>query len=198
MRGSASKIIAVDVAVVPPEWVQRRARAINVLLDGPPDGFRFDETHMPHVSLAQLFTARASLPLFVGVLDLILRGRARFDLRVLAAVRKDGNVSYLLDRTPELWTLHEDLMNGCKEWEELEGTAEAFYSEGEPPRDKDVVCVANYRTEASYRKFIPHITLGFGAAPPPGEPFDFTADRIALFYLGRFCTCRLPLHEWTL
>ena len=191
-------MFAVDVALIPPEPVQQQAHLVNALLDGPPDGFRFDDTHVPHVSLAQLFTPPATLPLFVGVLDLVLKEQRRLPSRILATVSKERTVAYLLDRTPELWSLHEAVMNAAREWEESEGTARAFYSEGEPPRDKDIEWVANFRTAAGYRKFVPHITLGFGAAPPVGEPFDFVADRVGLFHLGRFCTCRQLLRDWTL
>src|SRR3990172_8472781 len=65
------------------------------------------------------------------------------------------------DRTPELLELHEGLMDAVKEWEETDGGAEAFFSDGESVREKDVKWAANFRTEASYRKFVPHITLGF-------------------------------------
>ena len=42
------------------------------------------------------------------------------------------------------------------------------------------------------------ITLGFGTAPAPDEPFEFLAGRIGLFHLGHFCSCRLVLEEWRL
>jgi hypothetical protein len=190
--------IAVDVAIIPPDWVQEKARLLNGSLYGPPEGFRFDETHFPHASLAQFFTMRASLPLLIGVLDIVLSERKRFDVTVLATVAKDRTVSYLLDRTEELWSLHDSLMNAVREWEEQEGTAAAFFCEGETPRDKDIEWVLNYRTAAAYRKFVPHITLGVGDAPATGSPFDFIADRVGLFQLGRFCTCRRLIREWKL
>ncbi|OFV99196.1 MAG: hypothetical protein A3H94_03890 [Acidobacteria bacterium RIFCSPLOWO2_02_FULL_60_20] len=46
--------------------------------------------------------------------------------------------------------------------------------------------------------FMSHITLGFGTAPAPDEPFEFLAGRIGLFHLGHFCSCRLVLEEWRL
>jgi hypothetical protein len=189
--------MAVDIALVPPGWVQDKARAVNLMFDGTPDGFRFDDTRVPHVSLAQFFTARASLPVLIGAVDLVLRGRRPFDLRVLTIAANGRTVAYILDRTPELLLLHDDLMNAVQEWE-TGGAADAFYSEGEPPRDKDIAWVRSFRTEAGYGKFIPHITLGFGAAPQPEQPFDFTAGQIGLFQLGRFCTCRQLLCDWRL
>ena len=93
-------------------------------------------------------------------------------------------------------------MDAARPYEEAGGAADAFYSDQDPPREiareKDIAWVANYRDQASYSSFIPHITLGVGKAPEPGEPFDFVVNRVGLFQLGRFCTCRLLLHEWTL
>ena len=89
-------------------------------------------------------------------------------------------------------------MDGIKEWEEFGGNGEAFYSDGEPAREQDVEWVANFRSEALYRKCIPHITLGFGDAPAPEAAFDFIASRVGLFHLGRYCTCRKLIRDWEL
>ena len=135
-------------------------------------------------------------------LDRILRATPLLALRVLRIEGRDLTVSFLVELTPGLRRLHERLMDAARPYEEAGGTTDAFYSGQEIPREtareKDAAWVANYRDQASYSNFIPHITLGVGTAPEPGEPFDFTADRVGLFHLGRFCTCRLLLHERTL
>jgi hypothetical protein len=61
-----------------------------------------------------------------------------------------------------------------------------------------VFWVAGYRLKSSFHLFEPHITLGHGSAPPPIEPFGFDADTVAVCHLGRFCTCRTVLRQWTL
>lgn len=196
MESPASSLIAIDVALVPPERVQARARRINRTLAG--GGLPLDATHVPHISLAQCFVWRAALPLLIERLSLVLRSATPLPIRALAVVDQQSAISFLLDRTPELLLLHESLMDALKEWEEEGGGVEAFYSEGEPPRAKDVDWVTNYRAQASYRKFIPHITLGFGGLRERSEPFDFVANEVGLYHLGRCCTCRVLLHHWRL
>ena len=196
MESSEDNLIAVDLALVPPEWVQERARRINAELTSP--GWSFDSTHMPHISLAQLFVMRAALPFFIERVDLILRSASAIPVRALAVVGRESTVSILLDRPPELVGLHENLMDATREWEEQGGTTEAFCSEGEPAHEEDVDWVANYRAHASYRRFIPHITVGHGETPAPEASFEFIAKRVDLFHLGCFCTCRIALHGWTL
>ena len=136
--------------------------------------------------------------MLVERLNLVLHDISALSLAVLAVVEQQSTISFLLDRTPQLLELHENLMEALKEWEEEGGDVDAFYSNEEPAREKDVDWVANFRTAASYRKFIPHITLGFGQGPQRTEPFDFLARRVGLFQLGRFCTCRVSLREWRL
>lgn len=196
MGAQESSLIAVDVALVPPEWLQARARRINGTLQS--GGLHLDAAHVPHITLAQLFLLRGAVPLLIERLNLLWRTVAALPLSVLAVVEQQSTISFLLDRTPKLLELHESLMNALKEWEEEGGDVDAFYSDGEPARENDVDWVTNFRTAASYRKFIPHITLGFGQGPQRIEPFDFVARRAGLFHLGRFCTCRLPLHLWSL
>jgi 2'-5' RNA ligase superfamily protein len=196
MTDSQSSLMAVDVALTPPDWVQNHARAINLsLADG---GLVLDETHVPHISLAQFFVMRGAVPLLVERVHLVLREVSAMNLSALAVVDHKSTILWLLDRPQELLDLHMSLMDALKEWEEPDGGPEAFYSDGEPPRDQDVAWVANFRSAASYRKFVPHITLGFGSAPPRVAPVEFVADRVGLYHLGRFCSCRTLLHEWKL
>ncbi|MBI4463425.1 MAG: hypothetical protein HY647_01865, partial [Acidobacteria bacterium] len=52
----SQEVLAVDVALLLPEPIQERVRAINAALWAQEkDGFRFDATHLPHITLAQLF-----------------------------------------------------------------------------------------------------------------------------------------------
>src|SRR5205809_1113023 len=65
-------------------------------------------------------------------------------------------------------------------------------------RVRDVLWVAGYRLKSSFGSYTPHITLGHGGEPPWIEPFSFEATTAAVCHLGRFCTCRRVLRQWTL
>ena len=200
---TSEEIMVVDVALLLPEPVQERVRGINAALWAQEkDGFRFDATHLPHITLVQLFVQQKNLPALVKSIDSVLRSVSQLLLRVVGIGRAGTTSHFLLERMPELQDLHEKLMDAVAPLEEPPGTTAAFFASGEPARPSDVEWVAQYRSQASRNNYWPHITLGVGSPKESPkelmEPFDFAASRVALCHLGRFCTCRAVLHEWNL
>ena len=194
-----SNLIAIDIALLLPEAVNERAKAFNgALLAERPDGYRFDDTHLPHLTLAQQFIRRGNLPALIKRMDPILRGAPPLWLRVVGVGASGTAAHFAIEPTPDLQKLHETIMDAAQSLEEAGGGAAAFYSDGELARESDVAWVSQFRPHSSYARFSPHITLGIGPLPEFREPFEFTADRIALCHLGRFCTCRIVLREWRL
>jgi 2'-5' RNA ligase len=199
--------IAIDIALLLPKAVNERVKSANAaLLAERPEGFRFDESHLPHITLVQQFIRRANISALIERIDPILRGMQPLALRVTGVGSSATAAHFAIEKTSEMDELHRTLLDAVQPFEVASGAAAAFYSRDEralepvhePARDKDVAWVSQFRSYASYDRFTPHITLGIG--PPPGfrEPFEFTADRVALCHLGRFCTCRVVLREWTL
>ena len=194
-----SILIAIDVALLLPEAVNERAKAVNApLLAQRPDGFRFDDTHLPHITLAQQFIRRVNLPALIERIDPILRDALPLLLRVIGVGSSGTATHFAIEPTPDLQKLHEALLDAALPLEEAGGGAEAFYSDRQLARESDVTWVSQFRSHSSYARFSPHITLGIGPPPEFREPFEFTADRVALCHLGRFCTCRMILREWRL
>ena len=192
-------LIAIDVALLLPEAVTERAKVVNAaLLDKRPAGFRFDDTHLPHITLAQQFIRRVNLPALIERVDPILRGAPPLLLRVIGVGSSGTATHFAIQPTPDLQMLHEELLDAALPLEEADGGAEAFYSDGELAREGDVAWVSQFRSHSSYTRFSPHITLGIGPPPEFREAFEFTADRVALCQLGRFCACRIILLEWRL
>lgn len=201
-------LLAVDIALLLPEPVAERAKALNgtMLAAGPArpppprpkdsEGLRFDSTHLPHITLVQMFVQRASLPALIARVDSVLGGFQPLVLRVTGFGSSTTAAHFAIEPNPSLQELHEALMDAVQPFEEAGGGAEAFYSDGEPPRDGDIAWVARFRANSSCGNFYPHITLGVGPPPEFREPFEFTAGRAALCRLGRFCTCRVVLREW--
>lgn len=192
-------LLAVDVAVLLSEPLLEPVLRVNAELLPPPDGFRFDDTHLPHVTLAQLFVAQFQLPAVTHETAAVLRGVA--PLRLLPAGLSRGRTAATvrLEPTDTLIRLHTRLMDGLRRFESAQGDATAFLSTGGlPARDADVEWVRQYRTHAAYDRFDPHITVGVGALHGPGPLPAGEGARVALCQLGRFCTCRRMLAEWTL
>lgn len=194
-----AELLAVDIALLLPDEVSARAEAINqTLWLRQPDGLRLDDTHLPHLTLAQQFVRRENLQALAGRIDDVLRGRPALRLCVSAVAQSAATICLIVDLTPALEDLHETLMDVVAPLDEPAGGAEAFYLEGEEARPRDVQWVTHFRSRSGYARFAPHITVGHGRPPRSFEPFDFTARRVVLCHLGRYCTCRRILEEWWL
>lgn len=196
---SVSGFLAVDVAILLPDALLQPLLRLNAALLPPRDGFRFDATHLPHVTLAQQFIPAAQLPEFVLGAEAALHGCA--PLRLLPAGLSHGRTASTvrLEPTDALIRLHTRLMDRLRRFESAPGDATAFLSAGGlPPRDADVEWVRQFRTHAAYERFDPHVTVGIGTLREPGPLPAADGARVALCQLGRFCTCRRILAEWTL
>ena len=191
-------LLAVDVALLLPPDAREVAARLNARLAGPPDGFRFDAGHLPHVTLAQQFVPAADLPLVAAEAGDVLASFAPLKLTAGRFASSGPTTSLALAATRPLATLHARLMDRLAPFDVTAGGAEAFLADGEPPRARDVEWVTRFRTAAAYGSFEPHVTLGAGALDAPAPALEFEAAQAALCHLGRFCTCRRVLASWTL
>jgi 2'-5' RNA ligase len=198
MTTPGAPLVALDVAILLPPPIAAVADAVNAeLVRQRPEGFRFGRTHLPHVTLAQLFARRSNVERLADRIRLVLRGRPPVPLRTTRLARGRTTVSIEIAATAALQQLHEQLMATVSPFEERNGGVEAFLEDGEPARPADVEWVTGFRTGASFERFTPHITLGIGHLTSV-DPFQFVAGRVALCHLGRFCTCRTIVREWEL
>ncbi len=190
-------LVAIDVAILVPPAIANPAGAMSRLLAGDRAGaLRLDDTHLPHVTLAQQFVERARLEELFLELDRILRHEPAIRLRVAGASVDHGTISFAIERTPDLQRLHEQIMDILEPFESPEGGASAFRADGETIRPQDVAWVRDYRDEAAYAHYRPHVTIGQGRHAPEVPPIDAHGERVAVCQLGRFCTCRAVLREW--
>ena len=192
-----SKLIAVDVAILPPPDVSKRAMALSAALpDEESQGLRLDYEHLPHITLTQQYVREDELDTLFEHVDGVM---ARCPpLRIVATGSGKGSHSVwiTIERTPELVSLHEQLMEEIRGVERQGGTPAAFF-DGDG-RISDVLWVASYRLKSSFGDFLPHITLGHSAQPPAVDAFAFDATTVAACHLGRFCSCRRVLRNWSL
>lgn len=195
----APAVVAVDVAVLLPDTLLRPMLRLNAALLPPPDGFRFDDTHLPHVTLAQQFVAAPRLPELMRAIDGVLSGRGPLRLQPAGLSRGRTTSTVRLAPTDPLVRLHAGLMDSLRPFESGPRDAAAFCSAGdETARDADVDWVRKFGTHAAYERFDPHVTVGVGTPPEPATLPAVHATRVALCQLGRFCTCRRVLAEWSL
>lgn len=191
-------LLAVDVALLLPPRAHGLVTRLNARLAGPPDGFRFDADHLPHVSLVQQFVPATEMPLVSAEVSAVLAAIPRLTLVAERLASNGTTTSLVLAGTRSLQTLHARLMDRLAPFDMTAGDADAFLSDGEPPRPRDVEWVTRFRTAAAYAAFEPHVTLGAGVLDDRAPALEFEADRVAICRLGRYCTCRRVLASWTL
>lgn len=160
---------------------------------------------MPHITLVQQYVLRENIErMFDRIADVItgmppLRLRATGIDQPGATGHLAGPATHLqIERSSVLQALHMRLMDALDSVDQRIGGEGAFYENGEPPRLRDVAWVTGFRTQAAYGRFAPHVTLGYGKVSETLVPFEFDAARLGVCHLGRYCTCRVVLHEWRL
>ena len=189
-------LIAIDVALLPPPAVTARAIDISARLPAGEDGFRLDADHHPHVTLTQQFVRVNELEEALSHVDGVLRDQPKLTLSVTGGGQGSSSVWMAIELSPAIADLHQRLMDALRGLERADGGPGAFFDHD--ARVRDVLWVAGYRLKSSFGSFTPHITLGHGQEPPWIEPFSFEATTAAVCQLGKFCTCRRVLRQWTL
>ena len=193
-----SQLLALDIAILPPPDVRQRAIELSAALpkDGS-QGLRLDEEHVPHVTLSQQFVGVSHLEAALDAVERVLDGQPPLVLYVTGGGGGGGKAVWMaIERTLPLVSLHEDVMEALRPFERVGGGRAAFLDADARPGD--VRWVANYRAASSGHAFNPHITLGHARRPPRVEPSAFQASTVAACHLGRFCSCRRVLRQWSL
>ena len=159
-------------------------------------GLRLDDEHLPHITLTQQFIRAEEREVAFEKVDDVLRGQKPLRLTVSGGGKGSSAVWMAVEKTPQLQTLHERLMEALRGVERAGATPHAFF--GGDARMGDVLLVSTYRANESFAGYTPHITLGHAAHPPVVERVSFQASMVAACHLGRFCSCRQILRSWTL
>jgi hypothetical protein len=192
-----SKLLAIDVAILPTPAVRERAVELSASLPAPEShGLRLDDEHLPHVTLSQHFIRADERELAFEKIGEALRGQKPLKLVITGGGKSSSAVAMAIETTPQLQKLHERLMEALRGVERAGATPAAFF--GGDARMGDVLTVSSYRVNSSFTGFSPHLTLGHASQSPVVERLSFQASIVAACHLGRFCACREILRSWTL
>ena len=192
-----SKLLALDVAILPPPNAGGRAIQLSATLpDSESQGLRLDAEHLPHITLTQQFVRVDDLDAIFERIDEALRAQPPLTIRVTGGGKGASSVWMAVERTPAISRLHERLMETLRAFEQPGGGPTAFFERD--ARVGDVAWVTGYRLSSSFSVYMPHITLGHAGEPPRVEPCTFEATNVAACHLGRFCSCRRVLRQWEL
>ena len=197
-----SQLVALDVAILLPPALAASVESLNKQLKAPPEGFRFNERHLPHISLVQQFSPTTELDAIQETIGGVVGQHPSFELTLASVTTNQTTASLRVTPSAVLGTLHRRLMDQLAAFDVGVGDDCAFTrSDSKPasaPRARDISWVNQFRTEAAYDAFTPHVTLGIGTLKTTFPTATFTASTLALCVLGRFCTCQEVLASWTL
>lgn len=202
---SNTPLVAIDVALLPPEDIALAARTMSAALRADqPGGFALDETHLPHITLVQLFVRRRDLPAVYSAIDTVLAGFGSLALIIpeVGVVSEGPSLDisfFVVEPTPDLRRLHEELVAQLRVFAQYPGSEQAFLRDpGERVRPGSVAYTNAFMKQYAGANYQPHITLGVGATTDSGAPLTGTASVVAVCHLGNFNTCRKVLHSWVL
>jgi len=191
--------LAVDVVLLPDEAMTLRAIEMNrrLVTKGRPEIVLGQDDRRPHISLAMGGIEEADVPA-IGVRLVDLAGKAAVRhlqvVGVLTTTNTRGETTALLEveRTADLQALHEQVLEEMTPFFRYEVTEAMIQDEVVAPSTLD--WIRTYPEKAAYENFRPHITLGYGQAPPGlSFPIPFPVAQLALCHLGNHCTCRRVL-----
>jgi len=198
----SSPLVALDVAILLPPALAASVESLNKQLKAPPEGFRFNERHLPHISLVQQFSPTTDLNEIQETIGRVVREHPSFELTLASVTTNETTASLTVTPSSVLSSLHRRLMDQLAAFDVGVGNDRAFTrSDSKPssaPRPRDISWVNQFRTEAAYDAFTPHVTLGIGTIATTFPTVTFTASALSLCVLGRFCTCQEILASWKL
>ncbi|MFC1663133.1 hypothetical protein ACFL04_03140 [Patescibacteria group bacterium] len=203
-----NKLIAIDIVIIPPQEIYDWAVSINhELWNKWHEGYKFDETHLPHISLLMLFVDRDDLTSINGLINKIAD---KYSPIPLIASLMSGEVKYgenesfeytALSLQPRdlLLKLHRTLLNELRDYNKFDGTDDSFFrNSNEKIREGSVNYTKEFLINHSDKNYDPHITIFAGKGTDKKEKKDFIADRLTICHLGDYNSCRKILAEWRL
>lgn len=193
--------IAVDVVLLPDETMTDRAIEINAELVEKfgNEIVLNEESCLPHISLAMGSIEEADIAPVGKVLEEIAKKTSLSDLKVVG-IRSSGNSKgqtvsvFEVEKTKELYLLHEEVMNKLTPYLSTDVTEDMIYGEQEVA-ESTLLWIKNYRKKAGFENFFPHITVGYGQVESHVPPISFTPSELALCHVGNHCTCKKVLYS---
>lgn len=191
--------IAVDAVLLPSEEMTERAIAVNKELlkqyTNKGDKIVLDkESCLPHISLAMGCIDERDITDIEGVLQTIAKQSSLGRLGVIGVhggMNSAGETVsvFEIEKTEGLQLLHEAVMRGLAGYFSYEVTADMLISTTKVS-ESTLAWIKNYPEKSSFKRFFPHITIGYGGINDLSFPIEFTASKLALCHLGNHCTCR--------
>lgn len=204
----SDQLIAIDILLQPDQTMVAKANAVNATLrSNLPTGYSLDATHAPHITLLQRFIRQKDLPTVTAALTKVFAANPPTALKLkteaIDYVMWSGvalNV-FVVERTPELMSLHEAVIKAVEPFSVNGGTGAAFI--GTDINAETIGWVEDFIPKSSGANYIPHVTLGIAKQDfanelkaKPFTQFTFSPVGAAVYHLGNFGTATKKLWQY--
>jgi len=188
--------IAVDVVLLPSEWVTNQAIEANKgLLKQYADRIILDkENCLPHISLAMGCINEEDIANIEKILLTIAEKYNPGELNIIGINTGTNSLgekvsAFEVKKTERLLSLHKQVMRRMTPYFSYDVTAEMVLC---PPIacESTLLWIKNYPEKSAFENYFPHITIGYGQVDDFSFTAEFTASKLALCHLGNHCTCR--------
>jgi phosphoglycolate phosphatase-like HAD superfamily hydrolase len=207
MQTIDDKIIAIDVLIEPDQTMITKSKAVNARLrENFPAGYELDATHAPHVTMLQRFVRAKDFDAVTAAVTKVLAAEWPTELKLNAK-----GVEYVIwgglavtvlvvEGTPELMRLHQQIIEAVAPFSVSGGTAAAFV--GAEANAETIGYVETFVPKSSGANYMPHVTAGVAneefvkrMKAEPFEAFTFKPAAMAVYQLGNFGTAAKKLWQ---
>lgn len=186
---------AVDIALIPSKPLLNYALELNRNLTDSALLLDLD-TAMPHLTLAMAVIDEGNLPKLSKQLEILAKKyqslELSFDHVFKHYSQEHGLVSGLgFERSDKLMELHKEAMMLVEQYSvKADENDKSVFAYPEEINYSDAASwVTDFAQKHAYENFDPHITIGMGELKDLAFG-KFTFSGIALYHLGKFCSCR--------
>ena len=205
---------AIDIALEPDATMVHHAEATNARLRSVfPKGFPLDATHHPHISMLQRYVRTADLDKVYAAASKALASHNVTNLKLKAykyyyltdqSLPGLGLSGIVVETTPELIKLQQDLIDAVAPYTVADGSAAAFVTTPADPEinEPTIHYVAVYVPEHSGEHLELHVTTGFAPRDyldkmlaEPFQDFTFSPMGASVFHLGNYGSAQAKLKD---
>ncbi|MGH7987536.1 MAG: hypothetical protein ACREQX_14765 [Candidatus Binataceae bacterium] len=205
-------VTAIDIALEPDATMVHHAEAVNARLRSVfAKGFSLDATHHPHISMLQRYVHTADLDKIYAAASKVFHeyNVTSFKLKAYKYLTAPslpgvGLSGIVVETTPELIKLQQDLIAAVAPYTVPTGTADAFVTTPAAPdiNEATIHYTEVYVPEHSGEHSEFHVTTGLASVDylnkmlaEPFEDFTFSPSGASVFHLGNYGTAQARLKD---
>jgi hypothetical protein len=205
-------VTAIDIALEPDATMIQHAQAVNARLRKVfPKGFALDASHHPHITLLQRYVRTADLDKVYAAAQKTMASDNVTALKLTAhkyyfltdkSLPGLGLSGIVIEVSPELIKLQQDLIDAVAPFTEKTATAAAFVTTPEAPEINQATIdyIEVFVPDHSGEHFLPHVTTGLASVDylnkmlaEPFANFTFSPVGASVYHLGNYGTAQAKL-----